>query len=55
MYFAPEYVLQLEELVKKLLPIYDEYYQITGKPKPDLDPVVKHLQNKVPALLKKGF
>lgn len=48
-----EYVKELEDLARKLLPIYNEYYRLTGAPKPELQmPVVERLQKQQPALFK---
>lgn len=45
------YVKGLEELVLKLLPVYDRYYEVTGAPKPPLESqVIKSVVKKTPAL-----
>lgn len=45
------YVKHLEELVLKLVPIYDRYYEVTGDPKPPLEStVIKKIVKKQPAL-----
>lgn len=47
----PNYVKGLEELVLKLLPVYDRYYDLTGAPKPPLESqVIKSVVKKTPAL-----
>lgn len=50
----PQYVRDLEELVTKLIPVYDRYYDLTGAPKPPLENLaLKYKLQKTPALLKK--
>lgn len=47
----PHYVKHLEDLVLKLVPIYDRYYQVTGEPKPPLNsPALEKVVKKTPAL-----
>lgn len=47
------YIEQLEKLiVNKLLPIYDEYYRLTGLPKPELNIPSSIKKKNLPALLR---
>lgn len=49
----PQYVRDLEELVTKLIPVYDHYYQVTGQPRPPLENLaLKYRLQKTPALLR---
>ncbi len=50
------YIEQLEKLiVNKLLPIYDEYYELTGLPKPELNIPFFRNRKKLPVLLTAGL
>ena len=55
MQYDIEYVSRLEKLVEKLIPYYKEYHKLKNLPEPPLDNVIKRVNNKLPALLKKGF
>lgn len=45
------YTQELENLVLKLLPYYDRYFQVIGAPKPPLEiSVLKKIKKKQPAL-----
>lgn len=45
------YVKHLEELVLKLIPVYDRYYEVTGQPKPPIESnIIKKIVKKQPAL-----
>jgi len=47
------YIEQLEKLiVNKLLPIYDEYYELTGLPRPELNIPICRAAKRIPALLR---
>jgi len=46
-----QYIKELEQLVLKLLPIYDRYFEVIGAPKPTLEfPALKKIKKKQPAL-----
>lgn len=47
------YVKQLEELIVKMVPIYNRYHEITGHKKPPLElSIIRKLTKKQPALFK---
>lgn len=49
----PQYTKHLENLVQKMLPVYNRYYDLVGIPKPPLEEyVVERVLQKVPALFK---